>query len=145
QSSTRIFFSRDALLAKALGTSPEDEHCLGPGNTYFIDFSSQQIEGQLGLLFTDTELQAVIDWLADSAQFCTCRKLGLSPTLNRGVPTLQAAHKLCENGKVLTAEQAQLLKLVGRRMVTFGVGLITRWDTATGQVTQMESPRLAKG
>ncbi|KAF9060747.1 hypothetical protein BDP27DRAFT_1236311, partial [Rhodocollybia butyracea] len=70
--------------------------------------------------------------------------LGLSTTLNHGVPTLQAAHKLCENGKVLTAEQAQL-KLVGKRMVTFRVGLIARWNATTGQVTQMEGLPLSKG
>ncbi|KAF9491448.1 hypothetical protein BDN71DRAFT_1484143 [Pleurotus eryngii] len=47
------------------------------------------------------------------------RKLGLSTTMNKGVPTLQVPHKLCEKGKVLTAEQTQLLKLIGERMVTF--------------------------
>jgi len=68
------------------------------------------------------------------------RKLGLTTTMNRGVPTLTAPHKLCEKGKALSAEQAQLLKLIGERMVTFKVGLLARWDSATGEVVQMEKP-----
>jgi len=66
------------------------------------------------------------------------RKLGLVTSMNKGVPTLQSAHKLCEKGKPLTGEQAQLLKLIGERMVTFRVGLIARWDSTTGEVAQIE-------
>jgi mRNA turnover protein 4 len=59
--------------------------------------------------------------------------------MNKGVPTLQNSHKLCEKGKPLTGEQAQLLKLVGEKMVIFRVGLIARWDSVTGEVLQIES------
>jgi mRNA turnover protein 4 len=58
--------------------------------------------------------------------------------MNKGVPTLQNPHKLCEKGKPLTGEQAQILKLIGERMVTFRVGLISRWDSVTGEVIQIE-------
>ncbi|KAE9392838.1 mRNA turnover protein 4-like protein [Gymnopus androsaceus JB14] len=151
--SARIFFSRSALLAKALGTTPEEEHRMGMHKL------------AKAILFTDTEPQEVIEWFADFSQpdyaragnvasrtnhslineDPQLRKLGLTTTMNRGVPTLQSAHKLCEKGKVLTAEQAQLLKLIGERMVTFKVGLIARWDAATGDVTQIEGPRLQDG
>lgn len=70
------------------------------------------------------------------------RKLGLTTSMNRGVPTLQSAHKLCEKGKPLTGEQAQLLKLIGERMVTFRVGLISRWTSETGEVVQTDDARL---
>jgi mRNA turnover protein 4 len=66
------------------------------------------------------------------------RKLGLTTTMTRGVPTLTSPHKVCEKGKTLTSEQAQLLKLIGLKMVTFRVGLMARWDSATGEVTQIE-------
>jgi mRNA turnover protein 4 len=66
------------------------------------------------------------------------RKLGLVTSMNKGVPTLNTPHKLCEKGKPLTGEQAQLLKLIGEKMVTFRVGLIARWDSATGEVVQIE-------
>ena len=66
------------------------------------------------------------------------RKLGLHTTMVRGVPTLGAPHKLCAKGKPLTAEQAQLLKLIGEKTVEFRVHLKARWDSATGEVVQIE-------
>lgn len=62
------------------------------------------------------------------------RRLGLATTLQRGVPTLDAPHCVCEAGCVLTAEQAQLLKLLGERMVVFRVELRAWWDSETGEV-----------
>ena len=66
------------------------------------------------------------------------RKLGLSTSMVKGVPTLAVAHALCKKGKLLTSEQAQLLKLIGLKMVTFKVGLLAKWDSATGEVLQIE-------
>lgn len=135
---------------------------------------SQQIKGQVGLFFTDTEPQEVIDWFADFQQpdFARAgniasrtvilpagpvmrhhsdppepfphneepqlRKLGLTTSMNKGVPTLQSPHQLCEEGKPLTSEQTQLLKLTGVKMVVFRVGLMARWDSASGEVVQIE-------
>lgn len=70
------------------------------------------------------------------------RKLGLSTSMNKGVPTLTNPHKLCEKGKPLTGEQAQLLKLIGEKMVVFRVALISRWCAATGEVVQIEGQQL---
>lgn len=128
----------------------------------------------MGLFFTDSEPQEVIEWFADFQQpdFARAgnkatrtvilpvgpvmrqhsdppepfphnedpqlRKLGLTTTMTRGVPTLTSPHKVCEKGKTLTSEQAQLLKLIGLKMVTFRVGLMARWDSAAGEVTQIE-------
>jgi mRNA turnover protein 4 len=134
----------------------------------------QQIKGQVGLFFTDTEPQEVLDWFLDYKEpdFARAgnlasrtvvlaagpvmrvhsdppepfphneepqlRKLGLSTTMVRGVPTLTNKHLLCEKGKELTAEQAQLLKLIGERMVVFKVRMMARWDAATGEVVEVE-------
>lgn len=81
------------------------------------------------------------------------RKLGLTTRLDRGVPTLDAPHKICERGKELTAEQAQLLKLIGERMVMFRVGLLCHYDSATGETkardgaggVRPDNPELASG
>lgn len=136
----------------------------------------QKIKGQVGLLFTDTEPQEVIDWFEDfkQADFARTgniasrtvtlsvgpvmriysdppepfphneepqlRKLGLSTTLKRGVPTLETSHKICDEGRALTSEQAQLLKLIGEKMVVFKVMLKARWDSDAGVVTQIELP-----
>jgi len=62
------------------------------------------------------------------------RKLGLSTTLVRGVPSLSTSHVVCRQGDVLTAEQAQLLKLVGEMTATFKVRLRARWSEDDGVV-----------
>jgi len=133
----------------------------------------QQIKGQVGLFFTDTKPQEVIDWFADFQQpdFARAgnaatrtitlpagpimrhfsdppepfphneepqlRKLGLATSMVRGVPTLSVGHELCKEGKELTGEQAQLLKLMGVKMVVFRVGLLARWDAESGEVEQV--------
>ncbi|KAI9573628.1 ribosomal protein L10-domain-containing protein, partial [Boletus coccyginus] len=166
--SARIFFGRAAVMAKALGNTPEEEH--RPG----LHKLAEKIKGQVGLLFTDSEPQEVIEWFEDfrQADFARTgniasrtvilpvgpvmrvysdppepfphneepqlRKLGLSTTLKKGVPTLETSHKICDKGKALTSEQAQLLKLIGEKMVVFRVGLKVRWDSDTGVVTQVE-------
>jgi mRNA turnover protein 4 len=58
--------------------------------------------------------------------------------MDKGTPTIATPHKICEKGKMLTSEQAQLLKLIGERMVVFRVGLLCYWDSATSEVTQIE-------
>ena len=68
------------------------------------------------------------------------RKLGLTTVMRRGIPTLENPHRICEKGKELTAEQAQLLKLIGEKMVTFRVGLRARWNSATGEVEEVTDP-----
>jgi mRNA turnover protein 4 len=62
------------------------------------------------------------------------RKLGLTTRMNRGVPTLDVPHKICEQGKKLTPEQSQLLKLLGHKTVEFKVKLLGRWEKETGNV-----------
>ncbi|KAI0357474.1 mRNA turnover protein 4-like protein [Trametes cingulata] len=168
----RIFFGRGAVMAKALGTTPEQEH--RPG----LHKLAQQIKGQVGLFFTDSPPTEVLEWFADFKQpdFARTgntasrtvilpagpvmqqhstppepfphneepqlRKLGLRTRMERGVPTLDVPHTVCEKGKTLTPEQAQLLKLVGIKMVTFKVGLRARWEAATGEVVQIEGQEI---
>ena len=173
-SSARIFFGRGAVMAKALGTTPEEEH--RPG----LHKLAKQIKGQVGLLFTDSPPSEVTEWFADFQQpdFARTgntasrtvvlpagpvmqqhsvppepfphneepqlRRLGLRTRMERGVPTLDVPHTVCEKGKTLTPEQTQLLKLVGIKMVTFKVGLRARWDAATGEVEQVQGEEIAQ-
>lgn len=71
------------------------------------------------------------------------RKLGLTTTMNRGVPTLNSPHKLCTKGEPLSSEQAQLLKLIGIRMVIFRVRMKVRWTQETGEVERIEGNELS--
>nr|GAT43625.1 predicted protein [Mycena chlorophos] len=166
--SARIFFGRSAVMAKALGATPEEECRMG------ISKLAKQIQGQVGLLFTDSEPDEVLEWFADFQQpdFARAgniaartvvlpagpvmrtysdppepfphneepqlRKLGLSTYMNKGVPSLHNPHTLCEKGKKLSSEQAQLLKLIGEKMVVFRVSLTCRWEAASGEVVQIE-------
>ncbi|KAG1822823.1 ribosomal protein L10-domain-containing protein [Suillus subaureus] len=166
--SARIFFGRGAVMAKALGTTVEEEHRMG------LHKLAQQIKGQVGLFFTDSEPQEVIEWFDDFKQADYARtgnkatrtvmlpvgpvmrvhsdppepfphnedpqlrKLGLTTSMKRGVPTLENPHRVCDKGKALTGEQAQLLKLLGEKLVVFRVGLLARWDAASGEVVQVE-------
>ncbi|KAI0632406.1 mRNA turnover protein 4-like protein [Trametes polyzona] len=170
----RIFFGRGAVMAKALGTTPEEEH--RPG----LHKLAKQIKGQVGLFFTNSPPAEVLEWFADFKQpdFARTgnsasrtvvlpagpvmqqhstppepfphneepqlRKLGLRTRMDRGVPTLDVPHTVCQEGKALTPEQAQLLKLIGIKMVTFKVGLRARWDAATGEVVQIEGEEVEK-
>lgn len=170
--SARMFFGRGAVMAKALGMTPEEEHRLG------LHKLAKQIKGQVGLFFTDTPPAEVIAWFEDFSQpdFARTgnaaprtvvlptgpvmqqhseppepfphneepqlRKLGLRTSMVRGVPTLTAPHTVCERGKAISPEQAQLLKLVGLRMVRFRLGLRARWEAASGEVVQVEGVKI---
>ncbi|KAG6890829.1 hypothetical protein C0995_003262 [Termitomyces sp. Mi166 len=166
-------------MAKALGLTPEEEHRPGIyklAKVRILIRKNQQIKGQVGLLFTDSPSEEVIDWFVDFKQpdFARAgniasrtvilptgpvlrhhsdppepfphneepqlRKLGLTTSMNKGVPTLTNPHELCKRGKPLSGEQAQLLKLIGHRLVVFRVGLIARWDSQTGEVVQIDGP-----
>jgi hypothetical protein len=48
------------------------------------------------------------------------RKLGLTSSLVRGVPTLSAPHTICKAGETLDPNQAHLLKLFNKPMATVG-------------------------
>lgn len=134
----------------------------------------ENIKGQVGLFFTDTSPQEVIEWFNDfkQADFARSgniatrnvvlpagpimrrhsdppepfphneepqlRKLGLSTYMNKGLPSLHNPHQVCQEGKPLTSEQTQLLKLIGEKMVEFKVGLVMRYDSATSVVEKME-------
>lgn len=59
--------------------------------------------------------------------------------MNRGVPTLDVPHKICEQGKKLAPEQSQLLKLLGYKTVEFKVKLLGRWEKETGNVVMVSA------
>jgi hypothetical protein len=73
------------------------------------------------------------------------RRLGPTTVMWKGVPTSENPHKLYEQAMVLTVEKAQLLKLIGEKMVEFRVGLRARWDSATGEVEDIPGVKLDMG
>ncbi|GJJ15729.1 hypothetical protein Clacol_010007 [Clathrus columnatus] len=163
----RIFFGKCAVMAKALGTSPETEHRLGLHNL------AKRLKGQTGLFFTSYEPEKTLEWFDDfkAPDFARTgdiavkdvvlpigpiqkftdppevfphnmdpqlRSLGLKTSLVKGVPTLTSEHVVCKKDQKLTSEQAQLLKLLLVQMVTFKVTLYARWDSKTGQIVELK-------
>jgi mRNA turnover protein 4 len=64
------------------------------------------------------------------------RKLGLSTRLEKGVITMGGPQTVCRKGDTLTAEQAQILKLLGVKMSVFRLALRYMWDKETGEVKE---------
>jgi len=56
------------------------------------------------------------------------RKQGLPVRLNKGVVELVADHVVCEEGRPLSPEAAQTLRLLGLQMATFRLYLVCRWS-----------------
>ncbi|KAG0254194.1 mRNA turnover 4 [Mortierella polycephala] len=146
---SRFFFGRTKVMAKALGTSPEDEH---KDNLHKL---AEQLVGHVGLLFTNTEPEEVKEYFANYKESDYARSgiqanstyivpagpvhrgeeifphnmepqlrsLGMPTVLNNGIVTLLNDYRVCKEGQTLTPEQAQLLKLFNVQMAEFQVTL----------------------
>ncbi|KAF9115601.1 mRNA turnover 4 [Mortierella sp. AM989] len=146
---SRFFFGRTKVMAKALGTGPEDEH---KENLHKL---AEQLVGHVGLLFTNTDPQEVQEYFANytesdyarsgvkaTSTFVVpagpvhrgeevfphnmepqLRSLGMPTVLNNGIVTLTNEYRICKEGQTLTPEQAQLLKLFLVQMADFQVTL----------------------
>jgi len=56
----------------------------------------------------------------------------------RAIPTLAAPHAVCEKGKASTPGQAQLLKLIGVRMMHSEVGLRVKGEASSGEIIEVQ-------
>jgi len=166
--SARIFFGRGAVMAKALGTSQATEHLPGlhkiaqnlKGQVGILFTSSPPSE--VTAWFADFHPSTFLRSGSTAPSTYTIpsgpilqhhstppepfphneepqlRKLGLHTTMVRGVPTLEREHVVVREGEKLSAEQAQILKLVGVRMGEFRVQLRVWWEKETGEVKEVE-------
>ncbi|ORX49755.1 hypothetical protein BCR36DRAFT_353523 [Piromyces finnis] len=148
---SRFFFGKNKIMAKALGTTAEEEY--KPN----LSKLAERLVGNVGLLFTDAppmEVQqyfenfkkedyarsgfiATHDFVVpegpvtrgeDKLAFPSnmepqLRALGLPTTLKTGVVTCLFDYTVCKKGDTLTPEQAQLLKHFFIQMSEFKVSL----------------------
>ncbi|KAF8321480.1 uncharacterized protein EI90DRAFT_3068824 [Cantharellus anzutake] len=157
----RLFFGRIRVMAVALGTSEDNEcrdgihavskHLQGGDGLFFTDYPPDEVEAwfdhfakpdfaRSGNTAKDTitlPVGPITIHGDDTATFPSSmepqfRKLGLTTVMKRGVPSLDYEHVICKKGDVLTAEQAQLLKLVGIQMVEFKVMPVGWWSEEKG-------------
>ncbi|KAJ1958975.1 mRNA turnover and ribosome assembly protein, partial [Dispira parvispora] len=134
---SRFFFGKNKVMAKAFGTSPETEY---QPNSMLV---GQQLAGDVGLLFTNEKPAKVTKFFKNYVQrdFARAgmvatdtvglpegpvvrgvdqeplppnmephlRGLGMPTTLKAGVVTLMRDFDICKAGEVLTSQQAHLL------------------------------------
>lgn len=55
------------------------------------------------------------------------RKIGMPTSLKRGIVTLDNEFVVCRKGVALSPEQAQALKLLGRKLSKFEINLTCHW------------------
>ncbi|XP_069774838.1 mRNA turnover protein 4 homolog isoform X2 [Narcine bancroftii] len=155
---SRFFFGKNKVMMVALGKGSADEYKDG------LHKVSKQLQGEVGLLFTNRTKAEVIEWFdkytqtdfARSGNKATVavtldagplpqfthsmepqlRQLGLPTTLKKGVITLLSDYEVCKEGAPLTPEQARLL-LLGIEMATFKVTMNSMWNSKTGEFEQL--------
>lgn len=151
---SRFIFGKNRVMQLALGKSEADE--AEPD----LHKLAARLRGQCGLLFTHKSEEDVLEWsesysaleYARSGFVATetivlpegpledfshaiephLRSLGLPTKLEKGIVTLYKEHSVCQEGKVLSPEQARILKLIARPMATFTLEIKCCWTKENG-------------
>ncbi|KAI8343819.1 ribosomal protein L10-domain-containing protein [Blakeslea trispora] len=159
-SDSRFFYGKNRVMAKALGTTPEEEYKEG------IAAIAKNLNSEVGLLFTNKQPQEVKAYFdefvkpdyARSGGIATetvtlpegpvkrgadpmphnmeplLRSLGMPTTLKNGIVTLLVPYTICMEGETLSTNQAHLLKLFYHQLAEFSVDLISYYHN--GQVNE---------
>ncbi|KAK6945573.1 Ribosomal protein L10P [Dillenia turbinata] len=150
KSSSRFFLGTKKVMQVSLGRSASDE--IRPG----LHKVSKFLHGDTALLFTNLPKEEVVrmfnefeepDFARTGSiasekvelnegpleQFTHemepfLRKQGMPVRLNKGVVELVSDFVVCEEGKPLSPESAQILRLLGIKMATFRLHLLCRWS-----------------
>ena len=157
----KMFYSKNKLVQLALGLSPESEcaegiHALAPlitGHVALITSNLNQADlATLLSVHDETEyaragglasytiaLEAGFDALAafPFSMETQLRKLGLPTMLHDGKIKLLANHTVCAEGQTLTANQAQILKLMHIQMAKFEIAIQAVYDKESSKVSMM--------
>ncbi|WFD34457.1 mRNA turnover and ribosome assembly protein [Malassezia cuniculi] len=166
-SGSRMLFGKLRVVAKALGESPEEEVRPGigaisqrlRGNVGLLFTNSPPAEVQdwcedyrrLDFARMGNKATETITLPAGPVMMRTdppetlphpmephLRKLGMPTQLKNGVPTLLQDYVVCKKGEALTAERAQILKLLMIQMAHFRLVPIAYWSAADGNLTDIE-------
>ncbi|XP_065086251.1 mRNA turnover protein 4 homolog [Ochlerotatus camptorhynchus] len=145
---SRFFFGKNRVMQLGLKFVSDDTD-EDPKLEQDLEKLREQMVGQCGLLFTSEGKETVLDWFESYSatefarsgfkatktvllkegpleQFSHAiephlRSLGMPTKLDRGIVTLYKDFTVCEKDKVLTPEQARILKLLGNPMAKFKV------------------------
>jgi len=147
---SKFFIGKNRVIAKALGTTPEEEYS---ENLHKI---SLLMRSEVGLLCTNEKTEDVLEFFgnlsapdyARTGAVCTesftipegpveefshdmephLRSLGLPTKLVKGIVTLYQEYKVCEEGDVLTSSQASILKLFSKQQAEFRLRMLAVWS-----------------
>ncbi|XP_053672569.1 mRNA turnover protein 4 homolog isoform X2 [Anopheles nili] len=146
---SRFFFGKNRVMQLGLKLISDDESSAPTKLEKGMELLREQMIGQCGLLFTSESKKTVVEWFesyqveefARSGFRATktvklepgpmedfshaiephLRSLGMPTKLDRGIVTLYKEYTVCEKGKLLTPEQARILKLLNKPMAKFKV------------------------
>ncbi|KAL1930765.1 hypothetical protein VTP01DRAFT_10927 [Rhizomucor pusillus] len=159
--SSRFFFGKNRVMAKALGGTPEEEY--KPG----VAPIAEELRNEVGLFFTNEPYDKVVEYFANYTQpdyarsgaiasqtvelpegpvsrgvdpmphnmEPLLRSLGMPTVLKNGVVTLPIPYTICREGETLSTNQAHLLKLFYHQLAEFRVQLISCYHD--GQVKRL--------
>ena len=157
----KMFYSKNKLVQVALGFEPESGcadgihkltvHLVGHTGLIVTSLGKSDLESLLsaheepefaragGVATQTVELPEGFDALASfpHSMETQVRKLGMPTLLHDGKIRLLAKYVVCHEGDVLTANQAQLLKLLNIQMAKFEIVLKAVWDKETGEVSEL--------
>lgn len=151
---SRFIFGKNRVMQLALGKSEAEEKEVD------LHKLATRLRGQCGLLFTNRSEDDVLEWskqysaleYARSGFIATetivlpegpledfshaiephLRSLGMPTKLEKGIVTLYKEYTVCTEGKVLTPEQARILKLIAKPMATFTLEIKCSWSKSGG-------------
>ncbi|KAI1305297.1 mRNA turnover protein 4 -like protein [Halotydeus destructor] len=153
---SKFFFGKNKVVQVGLGKGPEDEY------KDDIHKISHRLHGERGLLFTNNSKEQVLkyfktfsspdfartgDTVTEAAdipagkleQFSHAleprlRDLGMPTKLDKAVIILEKDYTICEEGDVLTSDQASLLKLFDIELGEFKFVMEAMWSEDSGYV-----------
>ncbi|KAI5356166.1 PREDICTED: mRNA turnover [Prunus dulcis] len=150
KSTSRFFLGSNKVMQISLGRSDSDE--LRPD----LHKISKVLHGNAGLCFTNLPKEEVERLFSEYKEYDFARtgsiatekvelqegpleqfthemepflrKQGMPVRLNKGVVELVSDFLVCDEGKPLSPESARILRLLGIKMATFRLHLISRWS-----------------
>jgi mRNA turnover protein 4 len=158
----RLFYGKNKLMQHALGMTPATEcqdkiHKLarrisGKTAILFTDAAAVKIKehfeeyrpsefARSGAIATETvTLPAGPEALANQPHSIEAhlRSIGLPTQLQNGKVVLLGRHTVCKEGKPLTADQAQVLKLIDKKLANFKMTVLAKWTKSTGAFEKFE-------
>ncbi|KAJ1729404.1 mRNA turnover and ribosome assembly protein [Coemansia biformis] len=170
-STSRFFFGKNRVMAKALGNTAEEELADG------LHQVSEALVGEVGLLFTNLDVEearkqleefeaSVYPRSGNTAAYRVVvpagevlrghtkepfpnnmepqlRDLGMPTLLKQGKIVLNSDYVICEEGDKLTPQQAHLLKHFWEKMAVFKICLMCYWNKSGGFVSLKENAAAA--